>query len=298
MPRPPPPRREGSAKARWAVCRIETQLHAKVQQVKTRRLLRTVVGASVGELPAFELRNRVLWLRGSFDNANFQAAEVRRLRATLGRGTPPSAGVAVVIPTYNRPELLRESITSALAQTYEDIVVIVVDDGGGLPPDLPSDPRLISVSLSRNTATLGLVRNVGMHLTESEFIAFLDDDNTWEPDHLEVTIQALKANADLGAVYTTVRCRRPDGSVVRDIGGPFDRRRLKRHAYVDANSIVVRRTGQPGFSVMPRVKTTHPKEDWEYLWRLSRRQKVVHIPKITVRYLRNPGSYFTDWKGQ
>ncbi|MCZ9339840.1 glycosyltransferase family 2 protein, partial [Streptomyces sp. TRM76130] len=103
-------------------------------------------------------------------------AETRRLAADLP--APPTALVATVIATHRRPEALRAAVRSALAQTVRDQVVIVVDDGAGLP-GLPDDPRLSAVSLSRNTGVAGVVRNVGIRLTRSRYVAFLDDDNLW-----------------------------------------------------------------------------------------------------------------------
>ncbi len=74
----------------------------------------------------------------------------------------------------------------------------------------PITPRLRAVSLSRNTAVLGLVRNVGIRLTDSDFIAFLDDDNQWKPNHLHTAITALRGHYSeavgppFDAVYTAV----------------------------------------------------------------------------------------------
>src|SRR5262249_25573705 len=123
--------------------------------------------------------------------------------------------VATIVPTYRRPEQLRSAVRSALAQTITDHVVVVVDDGAGLP-DLPADPRLWACSLSANTAVAGVVRNVGIRLTSSTYVAFLDDDNEWEPNHLEVALSALERRGsdpsrgpDL--VYTALRRSLPDG---------------------------------------------------------------------------------------
>jgi glycosyltransferase involved in cell wall biosynthesis len=238
------------------------------------------------------MRNRVFGVAAARANRRFEADEVRRLRLSLGKQV--RARVLVVIPTYKRPEGVVRAVDSALSQTYEDLVVVVVDDGGGLP-DLRPDPRLVAVSLSRNSATLGLVRNVGTELADSEFIAFLDDDNIWTPDHVATAVAALLDDPTLAAVYTSVRRLRPDGSEMDVLGEPFNRRKLSEDPYVDANSIVSRRSCHLGFSVLPRTKNTLPKEDWDYVWRMSRRGRMAHVPKVTVLYSVNPGSYYTTW---
>lgn len=246
--------------------------------------------------PVYEWRNRILGATAVRRNRRFQEHEVQRLRRSRD-GPEKMARVLVVIPTYRRPEGLKRAIDSALAQTAQDLTVVVVDDGGGLPEDLPADPRLLAVSLSRNTATLGLVRNVAIHLADSEFIAFLDDDNVWTPDHLAAALTALEADPGLAAVYTSLRRLKPDGSELDVLGLPFDRRLLRWQPFVDANSIVVRRSWNGDFSLVPRDKHTLPKEDWEYVWRMSRRGRVQHVPAVTVLYSVNPASYYTDWGG-
>ena len=222
----------------------------------------------------------------------FEDAEVARLRPRTRH--LPAALVATVMPTYKRPELLQEAVESALGQTVKDHVVIVVDDGGGLPT-LPHDPRLVAVGLSHNTHVLGLVRNVGIRLTRSRFIAFLDDDNTWRADHLEAALVGLAEGADL--VYTAVERRRGDGSVHDVLSTPFDRITFRdSSSYVDANSLVVRRGPDAIFSRIPRVRATLPKEDWEFVHRFAKRHVVTHVTAPTVRYLVNEESYYTAWK--
>lgn len=247
--------------------------------------------------PVYEARNKVCGAGGARRNRRFQLDEIRRLRELTG-GHGLDARVLVVTPTFKRPDGVVRAVRSALAQTFDDLAVVVVDDGAGLPADLPDDPRLLAVSLSRNSATLGLVRNVGVALAHSEFIGFLDDDNEWTPDHVATAVSALEDDRALAAVYTSVQRLRPDGSELDVLGEPFDRKKLRQDPYVDANSIVVRRSWNCGFSVLPRNRDTLPKEDWEYIRRLSARGHVAHVPTTTVRYAVNPDSYFTSWDGQ
>ena len=134
-----------------------------------KRLLRRHVGIWV----IYEARNRLLMARSALRWRRFEDAEVARLRRLLP--ARDRALVATVVATYGRPELLRQAVDSVLAQTMTDQVVIVVDDGSGELPELPLDPRLTVVSLSCNTKVLGVVRNVGIRLTDSDYIAFLDD---------------------------------------------------------------------------------------------------------------------------
>lgn len=253
------------------------------------RAARAWLRRTFGIWPVFEARNKALGWPDALRATRTERAEVERLRGTVD---VPRARVTTIIPTYRRPESLVRAVRSALAQDVPDHVVVVVDDGAGLP-ELPADDRLVAVSLSHNTARLGMVRNVGIGLARSPFLAFLDDDNEWHPHHLAVTLAALRGGADL--VYTAVERVHPDGTPLDVLARPFDRRALAEESYVDANSIVVRNGPRVRFSRLPRSKATLPKEDWEFVWRLSRRGRTVHVPETTVRYVVNPESYFTTW---
>ncbi|WP_156758083.1 glycosyltransferase family 2 protein [Actinokineospora pegani] len=252
----------------------------------TRRALRDAFGL----WPMHEAVNRVRLGPKVPALRRFEDAEVARLAPAVS----PSSLVTTIIPTYRRPDLLPLAIESALAQTITDNHVVVVDDGGGLP-ELPAHPRLSAVSLSRNCGVLGLVRNVGIRLSTSKYLAFLDDDNTWRPDHLELSLAALASGADF--TYTALDRRHPDGTRLDILSEPFDRTRFADDTpFVDSNAIVLRRTPDALFSRLPRTRDTLPKEDWEFVHRLTRTRVVTHVPEPTVRYLVNTSSYYTTWK--
>ena len=255
--------------------------------------VKRAIRSSIGLWRLREAANRVVLGPRQPAWRRFEDGEVARLRSSA----LPPALVATVVPTYRRPDSLRRAVDSVLAQTMPDLTVVVVDDGGGLP-SLPADPRLLAVSLSRNTGIAGLVRNVGIRLTDSPVLAFLDDDNEWRPDHLDVALRALDGRDGRGRaelVYTALDRRRPDGTPLDVLGVPFDRRLLADRSYVDTNALVLRRTPGTRFSVLPRRRTTLPREDWEFVFRLSRNATVRYVPEPTVRYLVNADSYFTDW---
>jgi len=253
-----------------------------------------------GWLVLYEARNKVLLAPSALRLRRFENAEVRRLSATLPQG-PPTALVATVIATHRRPEALLAAVRSALAQTVHSQVVIVVDDGAGLPhrSELPDDPRLFAVSLARNTGTAGVVRNVGIRLSRSPYVAFLDDDNLWEPDHLRRALAALGtpgADGSADGVYTALRRMLPDGSERDVLSVPFDRRRAAHESFLDTNAFVARRTPALHFSRLRRTPEVMPREDWELIRRYSRHRLVRHLPEPTVRYLVNPASYYTAWE--
>jgi hypothetical protein len=264
--------------------------------VSARRVLRapwTLLKAVFGWLVLFEARNKVLLAPSAVRLRRIEDAETRRLAAALT--APPSALVATVIATHRRPDALRAAVRSALDQTVRDQVVVVVDDGAGLP-ELPADPRLFAVSLARNTQVAGVVRNVGIRLTRSRYVAFLDDDNLWEPDHLERALAVLRSPGGPDGVYTALRRVLPDGTERDVLSVPYDRRRAAREAFLDTNAFVARRTRALRFSRLRRTPQVLPREDWELIRRYARRHRVLHVPHPTVRYLVNPASFYTQWR--
>jgi hypothetical protein len=248
----------------------------------------------LGWARSLETRNKVMLGHTAAALWRFERREVRRLAATLPGG-PPTALVAIIIPTYRRPEALCRAVRSALAQTVSDQVVVVVDDGAGLP-ELPADPRLVAVSLSRNIGVAGVVRNVGIRLTRSLYVAFLDDDNVWRPDHLEVALSRLQAEAAPDGVYTALRRLTPDGEERDVLSVPFDYRHARDLCFLDTNAFVGRRNSALRFSRLRRSARVMPREDWEMIFRYSRGRRVEHVPVATVEYLVNLDSYWTDWQ--
>ena len=96
-----------------------------------------------------------------------------------------------------KPDLLRESINSILNQSYKNFELIIIDDAS--PYDLFSiikeytDPRIRYYRLQKN-AGQSYARNLGVGLAHGEFIAFQDDDDTWDSEKLEIQIENLGEN--------------------------------------------------------------------------------------------------------
>jgi len=123
--------------------------------------------------------------------------------------------VSVVIPTRNRPYLVARAVHSALTQSLHKIGVIVVIDG---PDDTTlqvlnqiDDPRLRVSMLPRH---LGLsdARNAGVREARSQWIAFLDDDDEWLPQKLEIQLQTAQQSAyDYPIISCRIIARTPAG---------------------------------------------------------------------------------------
>lgn len=114
--------------------------------------------------------------------------------------------VAVIIPTYNRACFLREAIESALSQSVPPIGVYVVDDAS--TDDTPqlmekwygAHPSVHYIRLPENSGP-AYARMVGVKAARTEWIAFLDSDDVWLPDHLEKAAQIIAENPHVRFIY-------------------------------------------------------------------------------------------------
>jgi glycosyltransferase involved in cell wall biosynthesis len=98
--------------------------------------------------------------------------------------------LSIIIPTYNRPQLLKRAVKSALEQSVEDLEVVVVDDGSAEPVNLPEQPRLRIIRMSVNRG-VAAARNIGAKVAHGRWIAYLDDDDQLLPHFAEVSLNAL-----------------------------------------------------------------------------------------------------------
>lgn len=92
--------------------------------------------------------------------------------------------VTVVIPTHNRPEMLRRAVTSAIAQERVACEVLVVDDGSTPPVTRDELPGEVIVLRNEGVGGVAEARNLGVERGSAPWIAFLDDDDWWAPEHL------------------------------------------------------------------------------------------------------------------
>lgn len=102
--------------------------------------------------------------------------------------------VSVVIPVYNRTQPLKRALASVLAQTHAKLEVIVVDDGS--TEDLKrvvdelNDERITFIRNEKNT-NANVCRNIGIQKASGKFIAMMDSDDEWMPEHIALRLQFM-----------------------------------------------------------------------------------------------------------
>jgi len=111
--------------------------------------------------------------------------------------------VSVIIPTYNRARFVQEAIESVLNQTFRDFELIVVDDGSmdGTPEILKKWERRIRCVRQGNSG-VSRARNTGIRMARGKYIAFLDSDDLWVREKIEIQAHFLDANPQFCGCYT------------------------------------------------------------------------------------------------
>ena len=130
--------------------------------------------------------------------------------------------VSVIIPTFNRAEMLREALLSITEQTVPVLDVAVVDDGS-----TDHTPDIVAEFISRGAPIiylhgphrdrLGEARNRGVSATRGEWVAFLDSDDLWLPTRVEQQLDRLRTMPEAGIAFCNVQRFDDRG----DVGGPL-----------------------------------------------------------------------------
>ena len=216
---------------------------------------------------------------------------------------PPS--ISVVIPAYNASRFLAETLESALAQTLPPDDVVVVDDGSTDDTAAIAERFAPRVRVFRRTNHgLPASRNFGVEMTTSEWIAFLDADDLWEPNKLERQLEELtRTGADV--CYTGHVLLMQQGETTR-LGAVIDvpaaedvRKTLFEHGPFMPSGVIVRRTALEavnGFDAAMR----HGNEDYDlWLRMIHAGTKFAACREPLLLYRRHEGNWSHDmaWLG-
>jgi Glycosyl transferase family 2 len=192
--------------------------------------------------------------------------------------------VSVITATYNRSNVLCYAIESVLGQTLADWEMWIVGDACSDDTEEVvrsfGDPRVQFVNLRMQVGDQSGPNNEGFHRSRGRFIAYLNHDDLWFPDHLDTAVRALReTSADL--VWPLVVEMRSDG--VFTCGDLNPERRYEPHISVPASFWVLRRELVEEIGPWRHYSECHaaPSQDW--LFRARRAGKDLrYIPQLTA----------------
>ncbi len=205
------------------------------------------------------------------------------------------ATISVVIPAYNAELTILPTIESLQQQTFSDFEVIIINDGSTdrtleLLQNF-EDPRL--KIFSYENGGLSVARNRGLAQATGEFIAFLDADDLWTPDKLELQLAALQKHPEAGLVYSwTYYLDEQTKTTYTGISLFFE-------GNVQANLLVNNFIASGSNPLIRRQVTESVGEfdtacagcaDWDYWLRISACWTFVVVPKHQIFYRQSLGA--------
>jgi glycosyltransferase involved in cell wall biosynthesis len=201
--------------------------------------------------------------------------------------------VSVLIPTFNRRRYLAEALASVVRQRYRNLQVIVVNDGGRDVTDVVqsfADPRIVFLNRKGNRGKASSL-NEALACAKGKYIAYLDDDDLYYPNHIQILVDALENQTDCSVAYSDLyktHCRvMPDGSrqvlgKVVEISRDFDRFLMLYFNHVLHVSLMHRRelvekTGLYNEQLNALI-------DWDINRRSTFFSDFYHVPAITGEF--------------
>lgn len=197
--------------------------------------------------------------------------------------------VSVIIPAYNRAHLITRAVESVLRQTYDDIEIIVVDDGSQDDTETVvksmTDSRIIYKKLESNHGA-AYARNAGVECANGRVIAFQDSDDAWRPQKLEKQMAYWKEHPEFAMIYCPFeicdgnsRNRFPQEGVDM-LEGDIFRALIVRNTIGTPTMLMTRDSFQEtgGFDV-----TLKSLEDWDFAIRFSRKNLIGYLDEVMVK---------------
>ena len=205
--------------------------------------------------------------------------------------------VSVVIPTYNRADLVPRAIHSVLAQSYAPVEVIVVDDAStdGTATVMAgiTDPRVTYIRCSANRG-VSAAKNIGVRASKGELLAFLDDDDVWLPGKLEKQV-LLFGSPEVGLVYCGIEVVDREG---KRLGAyrPYKRgliyEALLFKNYLHTSAVVVRRSCLEAGHLFDEGLIAF--EDYDLWLRIAETWSVDYVPDALAHVAGFPREHLTS----
>ena len=206
--------------------------------------------------------------------------------------------VSVIVRTKDRPGLLREALESLKSQKYKHLEVVVVNDGGCEIGDIISRFKTCDFTIKlcnlRQNMGRSAAGNAGLDASSGKYMIFLDDDDWFEHQHIELLVNALRTNGEYLAAYTGVRfCESPGAPDIHIFNDPFDpvylmlENTIPLHALMFDSSLVEEYGCQfdEQFSQF---------EDWDLWLQFSCITDFFHVDQVSAGY-RSGGDSDAGW---
>ena len=203
--------------------------------------------------------------------------------------------ISVIIPAYNAENTIKETIESALQQTWKALEIIVINDGStDSTLDIVNSinsPQLKVLSYANGGVSAS--RNRGIALAKGEYIAFLDADDLWTPDKLEAQFQALQDHPEAVVAYSWTdyideqsQFLYPGSHIT--VNGDVYAQLLLRNFLENGSNPLISKNALTAIGDFDE-SISHG-EDWELFLRLAARYRFVAVPSPQILYRKSANS--------
>ena len=210
--------------------------------------------------------------------------------------------VGVVVPTHDRPALLRGTLRAILEQDADVGLDVVVVFDRSTPDDtlteMGSGDRRVRVLANDRTPGLAGNRNTGILELDTEWVAFCDDDDTWTPGKLRAQLERARRHPDTVLVTTAIRVAYEGSAEVDRLAGQQAIRHTdllrRRMAMLHSSTMLLRRSALLGpLGLVDEQIPGSQNEDWDLLLRASAIAPIQHIDEPLVRVPWGRTSFFS-----
>jgi len=212
--------------------------------------------------------------------------------------------VSVIVPTCDRPITLMRALASILTQSYQSFEILVIDDG-----EASAASQILALNCGGRIRYVwngqrrerSFSRNEGLQLARGKYVAYLDDDDIFYPDHLQTLVEVLEKTGCRIAYTDAYRAHQekaPDGTYAthrHDLpySEDFDRDLILVSNFIPICCLMHERACLDTIGLFDETLATH--EDWDLLIRLSRHDMPRHIKRVTAEFSwRTDGSTTTS----
>jgi len=213
--------------------------------------------------------------------------------------------VSIIMATKDREKIISNAINSILNQTYKNWELVIVNDGGTNLENLISnysDSRIKYINLDENKGK-SYANNIAIEKSNGKIIAYLDDDDRWHQNHLEITIRELLKHKSRNLVYTNyvkVNCTISDNKEQIPTKKEIIELKEDRANQVSYGNFIPNLNIVHNKSLFTKVGNFDEKldyrEDWDMLRRFFTCTHFIHVPEVTGEYWSNPNETTREGK--
>jgi len=205
--------------------------------------------------------------------------------------------VSVIIPTYNRPDLLERAVKSVLSQSFSSFEIIVANDAGNsvesLLSELDANKGCIKLVNATQKSGVSATRNLALNSAQGKYIAYLDDDDYYYPEHLELLHKYLEDSGEKVAYSDSICATQEYQNNVwvtlkkeMQFSDEFDSDKILIRNYIPILTIMHARECLEKSGLFDETLKSH--EDWDLWIRMSRHYPFHHIAQVTSEYTYRP----------